>query len=136
MKLDPEVIQDLLPLYLAGEASPATRRLVDEHLAADPELARLARAAADPEVPDLLRHLLLEVRRHRHRARRPALEDRGQPARSALPRPALPARHRRHRRPLRPDRLRTPLLRTHERGEDKWNEVTWDEALDYIAGEA
>ena len=49
MKLDPEVIQDLLPLYLAGEASPATRRLVDEHLAADPELARLARAAADPE---------------------------------------------------------------------------------------
>ena len=55
MKLDPEVIRDLLPLYLAGEASPATRRLVDEHLAADPELARLARAAADPEVSRLRR---------------------------------------------------------------------------------
>ena len=32
-----------------------------------------------------------------------------------------------------PDRLRAPLIRTHERGEDKWQEVTWDEALDYIA---
>jgi hypothetical protein len=52
MKLDPAVIQDLLPLYLAGEAShfPQARR---EHLAADPELARLARAAADPEVARL-----------------------------------------------------------------------------------
>lgn len=53
MKLDPAVIQDLLPLYLAGEASPASRKLVEEHLAADPELARLARAAADPEVARL-----------------------------------------------------------------------------------
>jgi thiosulfate reductase/polysulfide reductase chain A len=32
-----------------------------------------------------------------------------------------------------PDRLRTPLIRTHERGEEKWKEVTWDEALDFIA---
>ena len=32
-----------------------------------------------------------------------------------------------------PDRLRAPLIRTHERGEEKWQEVTWDEALDYIA---
>ncbi len=32
-----------------------------------------------------------------------------------------------------PDRLRSPLIRTHERGEEKWQEVTWDEALDYIA---
>ncbi len=32
-----------------------------------------------------------------------------------------------------PDRLRAPLLRTHERGEEKWKEVTWEEALDYIA---
>lgn len=51
MKIDPAVIRDLLPLYLAGEASPETRRLVEEHLAEDPELARLAAAAAtaDPE---------------------------------------------------------------------------------------
>jgi thiosulfate reductase/polysulfide reductase chain A len=32
-----------------------------------------------------------------------------------------------------PDRLRTPLIRTNERGEEKWQAVTWDEALDYIA---
>ena len=50
MTLDPAVIQDLLPLYLAGEASPATRKLVEEHLAANPDLARLARAASDPEL--------------------------------------------------------------------------------------
>ncbi|MGK9369874.1 molybdopterin-containing oxidoreductase family protein [Melioribacter sp. Ez-97] len=31
------------------------------------------------------------------------------------------------------DRLRAPLIRTRERGEEKWKEVTWDEALDYIA---
>ena len=48
MSVDPAVIQDLLPLYLAGEASPASRQLVEEHLAANPDLARLARAAADP----------------------------------------------------------------------------------------
>ncbi len=32
-----------------------------------------------------------------------------------------------------PDRLRSPLIRTRERGEEKWKEVTWDEALSYIA---
>ncbi|MDP2137208.1 MAG: molybdopterin-dependent oxidoreductase [Candidatus Didemnitutus sp.] len=31
------------------------------------------------------------------------------------------------------DRLRTPLLRVSERGEDQWKAVTWDEALDHIA---
>lgn len=53
MNVDPAVIRDLLPLYLAGEASPASRRLVEEHLAADPELAELARAAADPDLARL-----------------------------------------------------------------------------------
>ncbi len=43
MKVPKEVILDLLPLYLAGEASPATRVLVDEYLAQDPELAQRAR---------------------------------------------------------------------------------------------
>jgi thiosulfate reductase/polysulfide reductase chain A len=33
-----------------------------------------------------------------------------------------------------PDRLRTPLIRINERGEEKWQAVTWDEALEYIAG--
>ncbi len=32
-----------------------------------------------------------------------------------------------------PDRLRAPLIRTNQRGEEKWEEVTWDEALEYIA---
>ena len=32
-----------------------------------------------------------------------------------------------------PDRLRAPLIRTNERGKEMWKEVTWDEALGYIA---
>jgi thiosulfate reductase/polysulfide reductase chain A len=32
-----------------------------------------------------------------------------------------------------PDRLRTPLIRVSERGEEKWKAVSWDEALDFIA---
>ncbi|MBI5056719.1 MAG: molybdopterin-dependent oxidoreductase [Nitrospirae bacterium] len=32
-----------------------------------------------------------------------------------------------------PDRVKTPLIRTGERGEDKWKEITWEEASDYIA---
>ncbi len=31
-----------------------------------------------------------------------------------------------------PDRLRSPLIRTQERGKEMWKEVTWDEALDFI----
>ncbi len=31
------------------------------------------------------------------------------------------------------DRLRAPLIRVSRRGEDQWQEVTWDEAFDYIA---
>lgn len=36
-----EIILDLLPAYASGEASAATRALVEAHLARDPELARL-----------------------------------------------------------------------------------------------
>jgi thiosulfate reductase/polysulfide reductase chain A len=32
-----------------------------------------------------------------------------------------------------PDRLRAPLLRHRKRGEEQWVEVTWDEALGYVA---
>lgn len=32
-----------------------------------------------------------------------------------------------------PDRVKKPLIRAGERGEGKWREVSWDEALDYIA---
>jgi thiosulfate reductase/polysulfide reductase chain A len=32
-----------------------------------------------------------------------------------------------------PDRLRSPLLRASVRGEERWTEVTWDEALSHVA---
>lgn len=54
-----EVILDLLPVYLAGEASPATRALVEAHLAQDPELAERVRnggeawPVATPLAPEL-----------------------------------------------------------------------------------
>jgi anti-sigma factor RsiW len=44
-----EVISDLWPLYVSGDVSPATRHLVDEFLAGDPEFAQgLRDAAGDP----------------------------------------------------------------------------------------
>ena len=39
MSIPKEVILDLLPVYLAGETSPATRAWLEEYLAQDPELA-------------------------------------------------------------------------------------------------
>jgi hypothetical protein len=44
-EITPSVIQDLLPLYLAGEVSADTMVLVDEYLKTDPELAAIARQA-------------------------------------------------------------------------------------------
>jgi predicted anti-sigma-YlaC factor YlaD len=43
MNITREVILDLLPVYLAGEASPATRALVEEYLKQDTELAERIR---------------------------------------------------------------------------------------------
>ena len=43
MKVTREVIQDLLPVYLSGEASSDTRTLVEEFLSNDLELARKVR---------------------------------------------------------------------------------------------
>lgn len=34
-----------------------------------------------------------------------------------------------------PDRLKIPLKRVRERGEGKWQEISWDEALSIIAGD-
>jgi hypothetical protein len=45
MNVTREVILDLLPVYLAGEASPATRALVDEYLQQDSELAQRVRTS-------------------------------------------------------------------------------------------
>jgi len=43
MNVTREVILDLLPVYLAGEASPATRALVEEYMEQDKELAQRIR---------------------------------------------------------------------------------------------
>jgi len=43
MRITREVIVDLLPLYVLGEASPATRTLVEEYLSQDPELMEQVR---------------------------------------------------------------------------------------------
>ncbi|GAB1471461.1 hypothetical protein MASR2M66_23390 [Chloroflexota bacterium] len=41
MKITRDVITDLLPVYLAGEASEDTRKLVDDFLQEDPQFAEL-----------------------------------------------------------------------------------------------
>jgi len=43
MNVSRDVILDLLPIYLAGEGSPATRELVEAFLRDDPELAQRVR---------------------------------------------------------------------------------------------
>jgi predicted anti-sigma-YlaC factor YlaD len=43
MNISPDVISDLLPLYLAGEASAATRALVEEYLREHPAFAEQVR---------------------------------------------------------------------------------------------
>ena len=43
MNVTREVILDLLPVYLSGEASPATRALVEEFVKQDSELAQRIR---------------------------------------------------------------------------------------------
>ncbi len=44
MNVTREVVVDLLPLYLAGEASVDSRALIEEFLKQDPELARSIRS--------------------------------------------------------------------------------------------
>lgn len=41
MTVTQNVVMDLLPVYLSGEASPDTRELIEEFLRQDPELARV-----------------------------------------------------------------------------------------------
>ena len=43
MNVTREVILDLLPVYLAGEASPTTCELIEEYMEQDPELAQRIR---------------------------------------------------------------------------------------------
>jgi hypothetical protein len=52
MKVTRDVVMDLLPLYVAGEACADTRALVDEFLEGDPELrVRVRDAGIDALVP-------------------------------------------------------------------------------------
>jgi hypothetical protein len=54
MEITRNVIQDLLPLYIAGEVSADTTALVEKYLETDPELAKMAQQAAQTglsEVP-------------------------------------------------------------------------------------
>jgi hypothetical protein len=44
MKITRDIVLDLLPLYLSGEASADTRALIVEFLAQDPELAQRIRS--------------------------------------------------------------------------------------------
>jgi heme/copper-type cytochrome/quinol oxidase subunit 4 len=48
MNITREVVTDLLPVYLSGEASEDTGRLVEEYFRQDPDFERIARSAARP----------------------------------------------------------------------------------------
>ena len=48
MKVEREVIIDLLPAYFSGEASAATRALVEDYFRQDPEFEKRARSANPP----------------------------------------------------------------------------------------
>ncbi len=48
MKVEREVIVDLLPAYFSGEASAATRALVEDYFRENPEFEKIARAANRP----------------------------------------------------------------------------------------
>ena len=50
MEITRQVILDLLPLYLANEASADTRALIEEYLETDPELADIAKQSAELEL--------------------------------------------------------------------------------------
>jgi hypothetical protein len=72
MSIPKEVILDLLPVYLAGEASPATRAWLEEYLALHPELAdqvrrqqidRFDEASPPPLPPELELCALQRTRR-------------------------------------------------------------------------
>ena len=48
MKLEREVIIDLLPAYFSGEASAATRALVEDYFRENPDFEKSARSAGGP----------------------------------------------------------------------------------------
>ncbi len=47
MKIDKNIIMDLLPTYLADEASPETREVVESYLSENPDMARVVQMQKD-----------------------------------------------------------------------------------------
>ena len=62
MNVTREVIVDLLPVYVSGEASPATRSLVEEYMKQDPELAQRVRSQWEENFAKLAPPPELEMR--------------------------------------------------------------------------
>lgn len=62
MTVTGNVVKDLLPVYLAGEASPDTVALVEEYLARNPELRGLVDDVVQPAVHDVPAPADLELR--------------------------------------------------------------------------
>ena len=58
MNVTRDVIIDLLPLYLAEEASEDTRQLVETYLAADPDLKKLTDQTRKPETIEDIPYIL------------------------------------------------------------------------------
>ncbi len=58
MEVTRNVILDLLPLFLAGEANPDTQALVKQYLETDPELAEMAKQSTVMEKSDDIPMLL------------------------------------------------------------------------------
>jgi hypothetical protein len=52
MKITRNIITDLLPLYLDGEASPDTQALIEEFFVQEPEFAQLVQAEQKAHLPD------------------------------------------------------------------------------------
>jgi hypothetical protein len=72
MNVTREVILDLLPVYLSGEASPATRSLIEEYMKQDPELAQRIRLQSSDNLTKTLPSALppdLELRSFRRTRR-------------------------------------------------------------------
>ncbi len=61
MEITRDVIQDLLPLYLSGEASADTCALVEGYLETDPELAEVAKQATPNDLSEVPVPLSKEV---------------------------------------------------------------------------
>ena len=47
MNVTRQVVTDLLPIYLSGEASGDTKALVEDYFRQDPDFERIARSVAD-----------------------------------------------------------------------------------------